>query len=82
MRTLNEGGKFKIPEDIIVTATQKRPICRFEEFEMKNSRGETIRVILDVCHNQPGFEAMYSTMKKSYPNSDLRVLFICFDKDR
>lgn len=78
LKTLNatSNGKFVIPEDIIVSATQRRPMCRFEEFERKNSRGETIRVILDVCHNQPGFEAMYATMKKVYPNADVRVMVV------
>ena len=76
LKTLNEtsNGAFKITEEAIETATKKRPMCRFEEFTMKNSRGEDIQVILDVCHNQPGFEAMYATMKKTFPNADLHVL--------
>lgn len=76
LRTLNEtsNGKFHIPEDIIMSATQKRPICRFEEFDLTNDRNEKIHVILDVCHNQPGFEAMYATMQKVYPNVNLRVI--------
>ncbi|CBK19851.2 uncharacterized protein [Blastocystis hominis] len=75
LKTLNETsrGKFQIPADIIESATTTRPICRFEEFDLRNSRGESIRVVLDVCHNQPGFDAMWATMAKVYGNRTLRV---------
>ena len=75
LRTLNEysHGKFHVPEDVILSATKERPICRFEEFTLPNSRGEQVKVILDVCHNQPGFHAMYATMKKLYGDRTIRV---------
>lgn len=75
LKTLNETshGKFKIPAEVIESATTTRPICRFEEFDLRNSRGESIRVVLDVCHNQPGFDAMWATMAKVYGNRTLRV---------
>ena len=75
------NGKFNIPEEIIMSATQKRPICRFEEFDLTNDRNEKIHVILDVCHNQPGFEAMYATMQKIYPDVNLRVFSFIIDND-
>ena len=50
-----------------------RPICRFEEFTLKNSRGEPVRVVLDVCHNQPGFRAMFSTLQKTFGSRGVRV---------
>lgn len=55
LRTLNDHTDFKVTPEAIENATKTRPICRFEEFELPNSRGEKIKVILDVCHNQPGF---------------------------
>ena len=75
LRTLNQtsNGRFVVPEDIIESATNVRPMCRFEEFELPNSRGEMIKVVLDVCHNQPGFRAMYASMKKIYGDRDLHV---------
>ena len=64
-----------------MSATQKRPMCRFEEFDLTNDRNEKIHVILDVCHNQPGFEAMYATMQKIYPDVNLRVFSFIIDND-
>ena len=75
LRTLNDHTDFKVKPEAIETATKGRPICRFEEFYLPNSCGEKIHVILDVCHNQPGFGAMYATMAKKYGKSTLRVGF-------
>ena len=75
LRTLNETsrGKFVVPADIIERATKGRPVCRFEEFDLPNDRGESIHVILDVCHNQPGFDAMWTTMNRLYGGRTVRV---------
>ena len=72
LRTLNDHTDFKVTPEAIENATKTRPICRFE---LPNSRGEKIKVILDVCHNQPGFDAMYATMANKYGKSTLRVRF-------
>ena len=75
LRTLNtySNGQFVVSPAVIESATTTRPICRFEEFTLKNSRGEPVRVVLDVCHNQPGFRAMFSTLQKTFGSRGVRV---------
>lgn len=54
-------------------AIKKNPPCRFEKIYPD--------VVLDVAHNQPGFEALFQELKREFPGRSFRF-FIALSKNK
>jgi dihydrofolate synthase/folylpolyglutamate synthase len=67
---------LKVPANCIFEGCKVRPSCRMEKVDLKNSsvRMQPEAIILDVAHNPEGLDNLFTSIKKLYPHSPLRIL--------
>jgi folylpolyglutamate synthase/dihydropteroate synthase len=67
--------KIDLENGNLHTALLKRPLCRFEEFDViqKSDKSKTqVKVILDMAHNIAAIKALTQRVHSFYPSSKIR----------
>jgi folylpolyglutamate synthase/dihydropteroate synthase len=71
--------KIDLENENLQKALLKRPICRFEEFDIvkKSDKSRTqVKVILDMAHNIAAIKALAQRVRSFYPSSKIRYNLI------
>ena len=73
-------SRIQTNEELLVKSLQVRPPCRFEIIQklIIDAKGtpRNVTVILDIAHNKDAIASLVRKVKKQYPLSNVRLLYI------